>query len=42
MFAPCRWKRETDNGETEEGIFLRAVHVFNVAQTEGKKLPEEQ
>ncbi len=39
IFAPCPWKRETDKGETEEGIFFRAVHVFDVAQTDGKDLP---
>ena len=35
IFAPCPWKRETDDGETEQGIFFRAVHVFDVAQTDG-------
>ena len=40
IFAPCPWKRETDDGETEQGIFFRAVHVFDVAQTEGKDLPQ--
>ncbi len=40
IFAPCPWKRETDKGETEQGIFFRAVHVFDVAQTDGKELPD--
>ncbi len=39
IFAPCPWKRENDKGETEEGMFFRAVHVFDVAQTDGKDLP---
>ena len=39
IFAPCPWKRENDKGETEEGMFFRAVHVFDVAQTDGKELP---
>ncbi len=40
IFAPCPWKRETDDGETEQGIFFRAVHVFDVAQTDGPDLPD--
>ena len=43
IFAPCPWKREkeTDTGETEteQGIYFRAVHVFDVAQTDGPELP---
>ncbi len=43
MFAPCPWKREVerDSGETdtESGIYFRAVHVFDVAQTDGPDLP---
>ncbi len=43
IFAPCPWKREreTDSGETEteSGLFFRAVHVFDVAQTDGEALP---
>jgi antirestriction protein ArdC len=43
IFAPCPWKREkeTESGETktEQGIFFRAVHVFDVAQTDGPDLP---
>ena len=39
IFAPCPWKRETDDGETEQGIFFRAVHVFDVGQTDGPELP---
>ncbi len=43
IFAPCPWKREkeTESGETktEQGIFFRAVHVFDVAQTDGPELP---
>ncbi len=44
IFAPCPWKREVerDHGdtETEQGIYFRAVHVFDVAQTDGKDLPD--
>ena len=36
IFAPCPFKREveTSNGNTEEreGMFFRAVHVFDVAK----------
>ena len=43
IFAPCPYKREveTSNGSTEEreGMFFRAVHVFDVAQTDGPELP---
>jgi len=43
IFAPCPWKREkeTETGETEteQGIYFRAVHVFDVAQTDGPDLP---
>jgi len=43
IFAPCPWKREkeSDTGETEteQGIYFRAVHVFDVAQTDGDELP---
>ncbi len=44
IFAPCPWKREVerDDGdtETEQGIYFRAVHVFDVAQTDGNDLPD--
>ena len=40
IFAPCPWKRETDDGETESGLYFRAVHVFDVAQTDGPDLPD--
>ncbi len=44
IFAPCPWKREVerDDGtaETEAGIYFRAVHVFDVAQTDGAELPD--
>jgi len=43
IFAPCPWKREreTETGKTktEQGIFFRAVHVFDLAQTDGPDLP---
>ncbi len=43
IFAPCPYKREveTRDGSTEEreGMFFRAVHVFDVAQTDGPELP---
>ena len=44
IFAPCPWKREVENDdgetETEQGIYFRAVHVFDVAQTDGQDLPD--
>lgn len=43
IFAPCPWKREvaddTDGVRVEQGIFFKAVHVFDVAQTDGDELP---
>ncbi len=43
IFAPCPYKREveTNDGNTEErkGIFFRAVHVFDIDQTDGPDLP---
>ncbi|MEE9294601.1 MAG: ArdC family protein [Phycisphaerae bacterium] len=43
IFAPCRFKREVENGDgdtdTVEGLFFRVVHVFDVAQTDGESLP---
>ncbi len=43
IFAPCPYKREVkrDDGNTEEreGIFFRAVHVFDIDQTDGPDLP---
>ena len=35
IFAPCPWKRETDDGETEQGIYFKTAHVFDIAQTDG-------
>jgi len=44
IFAPCPFHREakTESGESEsvDGIFFKAVHVFDVAQTDGKELPD--
>ena len=40
IFAPCPWKRKNDDGDTESGVFFRAVHVFDVAQTDGPDLPD--
>ncbi len=44
IFAPCPFKREVerDSGETDEreGVYFRAVHVFDVGQTDGKELPD--
>ena len=44
IFAPCPFHREakTETGESEsiDGIFFKAVHVFDVAQTDGKELPD--
>ena len=46
IFAPCPWKREIERGngenETEQGIYFRAVHVFDVGQTDGQDLPDVQ
>ncbi len=43
IFAPCPYRREVEksDGSTEEreGMFFRAVHVFDVAQTDGPELP---
>jgi len=43
IFAPSPFHREVEqpNGDTEQvdGIFFRAVHVFDVAQTDGDDLP---
>ena len=43
IFAPRPFKREVEraNGETEEldGISFRAVHVFDIGQTDGEELP---
>ena len=44
IFAPCPFHRESTNeaGESESinGVFFKAVHVFDVAQTDGKELPD--
>jgi len=44
IFAPCPFHREAKNesGESEsvDGIFFKAVHVFDVSQTDGKDLPD--
>jgi len=44
IFAPCPFHREAVNnaGESEsiDGIFFKPVHVFDVAQTDGKELPD--
>lgn len=44
ILAPCPYKREreTANGDTEtdQGVFFKAVSVFDVAQTDGDALPE--
>ena len=43
ILAPCPFKREVDKGdgntETVDGMFFRAVHVFDIAQTDGPDLP---
>ena len=39
IFAPMRFKKENDKGETEDRIAFRVVHVFDVSQTDGKELP---
>jgi antirestriction protein ArdC len=44
IFAPCPFHREAKSasGEVEsvDGIFFRSVYVFDVAQTDGKELPD--
>jgi len=44
IFAPCPFHREerNDAGESEtiDGIFFKPVHVFDVAQTDGRELPD--
>ena len=43
IFAPCPFHREAVNGAGEpeaiDGIFFKPVHVFDVAQTDGRELP---
>lgn len=43
IFAPCPYHREVDgdggDSETIDGVFFRAVHVFDVSQTDGAELP---
>ena len=39
IFAPCPWKRENDDGDEESGVYFKAVHVFDVSQTDGPELP---
>ena len=39
IFAPCPWKKEREDGETEVGIYFKVVHVFDISQTDGKELP---
>ncbi len=44
IFAPCPFHREerSESGESEsvDGIFFKPVHVFDVAQTDGRELPD--
>ncbi len=40
IFAPCPWSKDNPKtGETDTGVFFRAVHVFDVSQTDGEALP---
>ena len=42
IVAPCPFKRNVErngNTESEDGIFFRVVHVFDVSQTDGADLP---
>ncbi len=39
IIAPCPFSKENDNGDTESGVFFRAVHVFDIGQTDGADLP---
>lgn len=40
ILAPHTFKRETADGDTERGMYFRAVSVFDVSQTDGEPLPE--
>jgi len=44
IFAPCPFHREarSESGESEsvDGVFFKPVYVFDVAQTDGKELPD--
>jgi len=41
ILAPLVGKKEDDEGNTESEVFgFRAVHVFDVSQTEGEELPD--
>lgn len=40
IFAPRPWSKESEDGETESGVYFRPVYVFDVAQTDGEALPE--
>ncbi len=44
IFSPCFFHREerSESGESEsvDGIFFKPVHVFDVAQTDGRELPD--
>lgn len=43
IFAPCRFQRTSEEADGTkrpvDGIYFKVVHVFDVAQTEGKPLP---
>ena len=39
IFAPCPWKRENEDGETQTGMWFKVVSVFDVEQTDGEALP---
>ena len=42
IVAPCPFKRDVErngNTESEDGIFFRVVHVFDLSQTDGADLP---
>jgi len=40
IFAPRPWKSENEStGDTEQGLYFCAVHVFDVSQTDGEALP---
>ncbi len=42
IVAPCPFKRDVErngNTETEDGMFFRVVHVFDLSQTDGPDLP---
>jgi len=40
IMAPRPWAKTNDDGDQEEGIWFKAVRVFDVSQTDGEPLPD--